>query len=269
MPINSIQPDRKANARQLMDSTRAYWEMHIHDLEIASHPIGTLDFFADLDEYRFEKLDYLPRLVDFEAYRGQKILEIGCGVGIDLVRFVQGGAVATGVDFSTNALQLAHKNLQRHNLNANLSLMDGQILGFSKDEFDMVYAHGVLQYTPHPEYMLSEIRRVLRPGGQAILMMYNKHSWLNLISYILNGGLEHEDAPVFTKISARKFKHLLQDFESVKIIPERFPVKTRLHQGWKAELFNQVFVPGFELLPKSLIKRFGWHLMAFAKKPYA
>ncbi|NOY76792.1 MAG: hypothetical protein GXO76_02860, partial [Calditrichaeota bacterium] len=66
-----------------------YWNDHIHDLAIAKHPVGTLGFFDDLDEYRFDKLNYLPRVVDFSAYKGKKLLEIGCGVGIDLVHFAE------------------------------------------------------------------------------------------------------------------------------------------------------------------------------------
>ena len=38
---------------------------------------------AWLDEYRFDKLRYLPQVVDFNAYKGKKLLEVGCGVGIE------------------------------------------------------------------------------------------------------------------------------------------------------------------------------------------
>jgi SAM-dependent methyltransferase len=251
---------------QLGKEVRSYWDKHIHDLDITRHPIGTFEFFCELDEYRFEKLKYLPELVNFEAYRGQKILEVGCGVGVDLVRFVRGGAIACGVDFSATALQLAQKNLECHHLSADLSYMDGEKIGFENDTFDMVYAHGVLQYTPDPSAMVAEIHRVLRPGCQAIFMMYNKNSWLNLISSILKGGLEHDDAPVFAKISQAEFKKLLQDYVNVSIFPERFPVKTRLHHGWKGRFYNQIFVPVFNWFPNSWVRPFGWHLMAFASK---
>jgi hypothetical protein len=78
--------------------------------------------------------------------------------------------------------------------------------------------------------------------------------------------LEHEDAPVLKKYSMRELKQMLHPFQAYRIIPERFPVKTRLHSGWKAHLFNNVFVGTFNLIPKPWIRRFGWHLMAFAVK---
>src|SRR3990172_419267 len=55
----------------------AYWDTHIHDLAITTQPVGTPGFFQELDDYRFDKLQYLPRLVDFSAYRGKTLLEVG------------------------------------------------------------------------------------------------------------------------------------------------------------------------------------------------
>jgi SAM-dependent methyltransferase len=248
------------------EAIRDYWNTHIHDLEITSHPVGSPDFFQDLETYRFNKLHYLPKIIDFSAYRGCRILEIGCGTGVDLVRFAHGGALAAGVDFSITALMLAQKNFEHNSLKPDLFLMDGEMLGFKDSAFDMVYANGVLQYTSQPERMVAEVHRILRPGGKAIFMMYNKYSWLNAMSHFLKVKLEHEDAPVFTKVSQSDFRWLLHAFDNVEIIPERFPVKTELHRGWKASLYNQVFVPLFNLLPHALIKPFGWHLIACAKK---
>jgi SAM-dependent methyltransferase len=144
--------------------------------------------------------------------------------------------------------------------------MDGAEMGFSEDSFDVVYAHGVLQYAPDPDAMLREIHRVLRPEGTAILMLYNRNSWLNAMSRLIRVDLEHEDAPIFRTFSRADFRAMLRPFRDSQIIPERFPVPTRLHRGWKALLYNQVFVPAFNLLPRRLTRPLGWHLMAFARK---
>jgi ubiquinone/menaquinone biosynthesis C-methylase UbiE len=243
-----------------------YWDEHIHDLVIATHPVGSPGFFQQLDDYRYEKLNYLTRLVDFPSYRGKNLLEVGCGAGIDLVRFTRAGTMVTGIDLSATAIDLARKNLSQNGLNADLRVMNGECMQFTDNSFDVVYAHGVLQYTADPEKMVAEIHRVLKPGGEAILMVYNRNSWLNLMRKAAKIPLEHEGAPVLKKYSISELKQLLKPFKTYRIIPERFPVKTKLHSGWKARLFNDVFVGTFNLLPRMFVRRWGWHFMVFAYK---
>ena len=252
--------------RILSKSVANYWDEHIHDLAVTTHPIGTREFFQELEAYRYDKLNYLPRLVDFSAYNGKDLLEVGCGVGIDLLRFARGGAKVTGIDLSKTAIDLACKNFAQSEQNADLRVMNGECIQFADNTFDVVYAHGVLQYTSDSAKMIDEIHRVLRPGGAAILMVYNKHSWLNLMRNVTNIPLEHEGAPVLKKFSVSELKHLLHPFQDYRIIAERFPVKTKLHSGWKAYLYNNVFIRVFNLMPKRWIRPFGWHLIAFAIK---
>jgi len=250
----------------LLNKIRVYWNEHIHDLEIVKHPIGSKGFFEDLDEYRFDKLRYLPRIVDFNGYKGKKILEIGCGAGIDLIRFARGGADVTGIDLSETAIDLAKKNFNISGLKADLRVMNGEALDFQDNTFDLVYAHGVLQYTADSRKMAEESLRVLKKGGKFIGMVYNRKGWLNTLSKLMNVGLEHEDAPVLDKYTIDEFKELLSGFSEIEIVPERFPVKTRLHTGIKAFFFNTLFVNMFNLIPRSLVRPLGWHIMAFCIK---
>lgn len=251
---------------QRLVAIRDYWNARIHDLEVARHPVGSGEFFRELAEYRFDKLRYLPKLVDFSEYRGRRLLEVGCGVGTDLVRFAQAGAQVTGVDLAEVSIQLARKNFALHGLKADLRVMNGEALEFPDEAFDVVYAHGVLQYTANPQRMVGELYRVLRRGGRAVLMVYNRYSWLNLLSLVTQVDLEHQDAPVLRKYSIRELRGLLGQFGEVRVVPERFPVPTRLHHGAKALVYNQLFVRGFSALPAGLVRPTGWHLMAFATK---
>jgi SAM-dependent methyltransferase len=250
----------------IVERVRDYWNSHIHDLEMTRQPVGSPEFFRELDAYRFDKLRYLPEVVDFAGYRGRRLLEVGCGIGTDLVRFGRGGAIATGVDLSATAIELARRNLAAHRLEAELRIADGAELPFDDGAFEVVYAHGVLQYAPEPRRLVEECRRVLAPGGQAIFMVYNRRSWLIAMSKITRVELEHQDAPVLRLYSVREFRRLLDGFASVRIVPERFPVPSKLHHGWKALLYNRIFVPAFDLLPRPLVRPLGWHLMAFCRR---
>jgi len=256
----------RPGSEQTLEEVRAYWNEHIHDLAIARHPAGSKDFFDELEAYRFEKLDYLPRVVDFTAYAGRELLEVGCGVGTDLLRFACGGAVVTGIDLAEVSIDLAKKNFEAHGVSGDLRVMDGEELEFDDARFDVVYGHGVLQYTGDAERMVGEIHRVLRPNGKAILMVYNRYSWLSALSAVSGVRLEHEDAPVFRTYSIPEFKRMLSRFSKVEVIPERFPVRTRLHRGKLAALYNAAFVSAFNLVPRPLVRPLGRHLMRKAMK---
>ena len=130
----------------------------------------------------------------------------------------------------------------------------------------MVYAHGVLQYTADPNKMIQEAHRVLKKGGEFIGMVYNRKGWLNVMSKYFKVELEHEDAPVLEKYTIKEFKNMLSPFSTLRIVPERFPVKSRLHKGVKGFLFNTFFVGGFKLIPKPLVRKTGWHLMGYGRK---
>jgi SAM-dependent methyltransferase len=262
---NRMEKTTGGNAATI-EAIRNYWNERIHDLEIVENEAGTPGFFQDLDDYRFDKLRYLPKLVDFNGFKDRTLLEIGCGAGIDLARFAAGGARVTGVDLSKTAIGLARDYFRIRGLKGDFRVMNGEALDFKTDTFDVVYAHGVLQYTADAAKMAQEAFRVLKPGGRFIGMVYNRKGWLNFMSRTLKVSLEHEDAPVLNTYTIGEFRAMLSPFRNVRIVPERFPVRSRLHGGMKGFFFNTFFVGMFNLIPRPLTRRTGWHLMAFAEK---
>lgn len=247
-------------------SVRDYWNTHIHDLDLTAHPAGSPGFFADLDAYHFEKLHHLLRLVDFEAWRGRPVLDVGCGAGVEVVRFARGGARVIGVDLAERATALTRQNLSQQGLSGSVVTADAEALPFGGEVFDFVYAHGVVQYAADDRQVVSECHRVLKAGGLAMFQVYNRVSWLHLLSKVMKVPLEHEDAPVLRRYTIGEFRALCGQFSTVDLVPERFPVKSRLHTGWKGALYNSVFVGTFSALPRAWVRRFGWHLLAFCRK---
>jgi hypothetical protein len=114
--------------------------------------------------------------------------------------------------------------------------------------------------------VLDECRRVLKPGGIAFFQVYGRVSWLHALSRVMKVGLEHEDAPVLRTYTVGEFRRLLRGCSSVRIVPERCPVRSRLHGGWKGALYNNLFVGTFNAIPRPLVRRCGWHLLAFCPK---
>ena len=251
----------------MIEDIRKFWNEFVYDdVMVTQNPPGTKEFFADLEAYRYERLEHLPRLVDFAAYRDKRVLEVGCRIGLDLARFAGNGALVTGIDLAESCIETARQYFALKNLTGDLLVMDGEDLQFEDQSFDLVYAYGVVQYTYNPERMVREIYRVLRPGGMAILMVHNRYSWLAVLSKLSGKDLAHEEAPACELYSIRQFYRLLDGFSGVEIHPERFPVRTRLHKGLVARLYYTFFVGAFNLLPRPWVRRFGAHLMAMARR---
>ena len=263
-----------AEVRQQPDETpdapgravRAYWDRHVDDWKIARHTSGTPEFFQEIEAYRFEKLDYLENLVDFAGFPGKRVLDVGCGVANDLSKFARGGALVTGIDIAPRAIELARLNFSQRELEGEFQVMNGEEMTFPDDTFDVVYCHTVLHFTPSPETMIREIHRVLKPGGLAILMMVNRHSWMNLLRIAMRVEVDHLDSPVYHRVTRSEFEAMLAPFSDVRMVPERFPVPTKVHGGLKALLFNRIFVGTFNAFPESWTRSTGHHLLAFCRK---
>lgn len=245
---------------------REYWNANLHDEKMSSSPKGSKQFFDDISNYHFEKLDYLPKIISFASLKGKRVLGMGCGMGIDLLKFAQNGAKVTGIDIAEKPLSYARKNFKLHGQSGNFMRMDGEHMSFKDNTFDAVFAHGVLQWTPKPQQMIDEIKRVLKPGGMVFVGVYHKYSWLPLFSTLTRTPLEHCHAPIFRMFSRGEMRKLFSQFSQANFYFERFPKKTSLHKGTKAKLYNNVFIPLFNVIPRSWISFFGCHIVGEARK---
>jgi phosphatidylethanolamine/phosphatidyl-N-methylethanolamine N-methyltransferase len=102
---------------------------------------------------------------------GGRILEVGVGTGISLPDYDR-SCTLVGVDLSEPMLRKAHERVKEHvltNVEA-LKVMDAQRLEFPDNSFDVVVAQYVITSVPDPEATLDEFARVLKPGGEIILM---------------------------------------------------------------------------------------------------
>ena len=251
-----------------LDDVRQYWNEFVNDIEVTDFAEGSSEFFDALERYRYDKIDYLKSYVDFPRYEGKKVLEIGCGAGIDLMQFARAGADVSARDLTENAVRLTRANLAREGYSGDIQQGNAEALDFPDETFDVVYSHGVLHHTVNTEKSIAEVHRVLKPGGEAVIMLYNRNSWFNFVSWLSRTNVEHakKDAPIIRKYSTSECRKLFSAFRNVEIYVDRFPKRTVKFDNLFAKLNNYLLVPFFEILPDAVKRPLGWHIMIRANK---
>lgn len=178
------------------------------------------------------------------ALAGKRVCEIGSGAGAHSALFRKYGAHVTSVDMTAERVSATARKLdllKGLSPGSGLAMQaDAESLPFADGSFDIVYSNGVLHHTEDTELSLREAHRVLRPGGQAVLMLYARHSalyWLKLFPQgLLSGALFREPEarwlgrvtegrprfagqpnPVTRVYSERALRRLLRDFRQVEL----------------------------------------------------
>ena len=148
--------------------------------------LGNHAYYSAALKHRYSLYPEIPRIAAFDQFAGKSVLEIGVGQGLDHFMFASVGAKITGVDLTEKHCQMTRQFLRTFNLKPQIINADARSLPFKDESFDHVYSCGVLLLFPEIEIALAEIRRVLRPGGSATIMLYNKssiHYWIKTRLY--------------------------------------------------------------------------------------
>jgi 2-polyprenyl-3-methyl-5-hydroxy-6-metoxy-1,4-benzoquinol methylase len=141
------------------------------------HGFGTREFFDAVERHRYgEYAPWMPEVMGFNDFPGARLLEIGCGMGTDLLQFARGGAKVTGIDLTARSIEISRQHLSTYDKSGDFAITDCERLPFADASFDVVYSNGVLHHTPDTAGAVSEIYRVLRPDGQARVMLYHRGS---------------------------------------------------------------------------------------------
>jgi 2-polyprenyl-3-methyl-5-hydroxy-6-metoxy-1,4-benzoquinol methylase len=128
-------------------------------------------------------------LIDYEAVRGRRVLEVGCGLGGISASLARHGARLTALDLTWTGVTSVRRRFGLDHVCASAVQGDASRLPFAGGTFDFVWSWGVLLHVPDLAAALAEIRRVLRPGGELRLMIYNRHSIYNWLGIIARYGI--------------------------------------------------------------------------------
>ena len=208
------------------------------------HPLGTREFFDAIEKHRYsEYAPWMPQLMGFENFSGARLLEVGCGMGTDLLQFSRGGARCIGIDLTPRSIEITQHRFRLYDADGSFMISDGEHLPFSDGSFDVVYSNGVLHHTPDTAGAVREVHRVLRPGGTAKIMLYHRNSLNYWVEIVLRRGLlgaeflrgrsaeeimsrvieisEHEARPLVKVYSRRQARGLFERFKQVNVEVEQ------------------------------------------------
>ncbi len=141
--------------------------------------------FEGAERYRLEP--EILAFAEFSRWSGKNVLEIGVGLGADHQRFAEAGAIVTGIDLTERAIGRARHRLEIFGLRSQLQVGDAESLPFPDASFDLAYSWGVIHHTPRTDLAAREILRVLRPGGEFRVMVYNRYSIIGLMLWLRYG----------------------------------------------------------------------------------
>ena len=258
-------------------------QWNIHPCGMGKHTngieYGSLEFFDAISHSRYEMTDqWMKRIIDFDISKGKRLLEIGHGIGTDLLSFCEGGAEVYGIDFTEEHHRLAKINFALHNKTGVFKRCDAAEIDFPSNYFDYVYSHGVLHHTPDTVRCISEAFRVLKPGGQFILSLYRTYSAFHIFSVVFVNGVIRGELfrlgyrglistveygadgisikPLVKTFTKRELKYILSDFSKVE---------------FKVAHFKREHIPVIgRLIPRCLERilepYLGWYLIAFPIK---
>lgn len=144
------------------------------------HPVHeefSRGWFEEHSRFRYEVFGpWMKEVAGFSRHRGELMLEVGCGMGTDLLEFARGGARIVGLDLTPRHLDLARKRFEFFGQPARFTRGDAEHLPFRDGTFDFVFSNGVLHHTPDTGHALREVHRVLKPGGKCVVILYHRNS---------------------------------------------------------------------------------------------
>ena len=250
-----------------IEDVKRYWNNRPCNVRHSQKDIGTKEYFDEVEKKRYTAEPHIPLFADFESYRGKKVLEVGCGMATEGINFARQGAEYTATDLSEESLELAKKRFEVYNKEGNFYLGNSEELSsfVPVETYDLIYSFGVIHHSPHPEKIISEIKKYMNKDSTLKIMLYATDSWKN---YMIEAGHDQPEAqygcPIANTYTNDEVRELLDGFDVSIDQYHIFPYQIEPYK--RGEFVKQ---PWFEAMPDEIFevlkKNLGWHLLITAK----
>jgi ubiquinone/menaquinone biosynthesis C-methylase UbiE len=167
-----------SDAEKLKAEVREFWNQQSCDTQVTAQRRFSREYFEEIESFRYLDQPFVHSFAQFARYHGKKVLEVGFGAGTDFVQWLRAGALASGVDLTQEALDNVRHRIKAYELPPpeRIQVADAEHLPFEPNTFDLGYSFGVLMLAPDTERAIKELVRVVVPGGEIKIMLYNRHS---------------------------------------------------------------------------------------------
>lgn len=247
-----------------------YWNQQPCNVKHSQNPIGTKQYWSDVDHRRWYIAPHLKKLSDFPKWKNLRVLELGCGIGADAEQFVRHGAKYVGIDLSGTSIDLCRQRFEVQDLKGEFHHMDAADWNqVSKlGTFDLVYACGVLHHYPDPEKIVSNVHRVLDQNGEFRFLVYAKNSWKwAMIMQGLDQFEAQANCPWAVVYTPDEIKLLLQHKFDLVAIDQDYCFMYNVDK-YKQGIYE--LEPWFAAMTaqhrEAIRKNLGWHLSVISKK---
>lgn len=168
----------------------SYWQKNVPQIWYSNKEPFSLSWFNEIGAKRYQVYyPYLKHHAEFDSHGGEEVLEIGTGMGTDLVEFQKHGARVTGIDLGQTQINLTALNFKIRSMPVpKLKVSNAENLDFKSETFDYIYSFGVLHHTPNIQKAIQEIYRVLKSDGHATIMLYSR-GWKHYIKRCFIQGI--------------------------------------------------------------------------------
>ena len=167
---------KRSGQATIQNEVREFWDRHPCESDLSGRDKEDRDYFLEIERKRYALQPHIPLILASIDWQGKRVLEVGTGVGTDARRIIGAGGIYTGINVDAGSTDITMQALQRFSLPGTVQQMDVTAMDFSDSSFDIVYSFGVLHHIPDVSRAMREIRRVLRPGGEVLMMLYNRSS---------------------------------------------------------------------------------------------
>jgi ubiquinone/menaquinone biosynthesis C-methylase UbiE len=221
--------------QKLNDQVAAYWEKEpcgtSPDIVGERHRYSR-EWFEAVERHRYKVEPCIHEVAQFARHTGKRVLEVGVGAGTDHLQWARAKTDLYGVDLTDAAIATTQRRLELYGLSSRLRRVDAEVLPFEDGMFDIVYSWGVIHHSEQPAKIVEEIRRVLKPGGTFIGMLYQRPSLVSLrvwVKHALLAGkpwrsfadvLYHHVESIGTKAyTIAELKQMFAKFNGVSVTP--------------------------------------------------